>query len=109
MIPTMSATTFGELARKIGQNENAVKIGHNTTAERDGESIAVRYHGHRIATFSPRSVVLEDAGYMSATTKTRLNIFAPAGVHIFAKSHEWFVSIRGTVYPWNGVELFATA
>ena len=109
MIPTMSATTFGELARKIGTSDDAVKIGHNTTAERDGESIAVRYHGHVIATFSPVGVILTDAGYMTATTKTRLNIFAPPGVAIFAKSHEWFVSIRGTVYPWTGVELFATA
>lgn len=109
MIPKMTGTTFTELARQIGTRDTAVRIGENTTAERDGESIAVRYHGHRIATFSPVGVILTDAGYRTATTKTRLNLFAPAGVAIFQQAHEWFVSVRGTVYPWGGEELFATA
>ena len=106
MIPNMPAT-YASIARKIGTREDAVKIGHNTTAERDGRAIVVRYHGHEIARMTAETILLTDAGYRTATTKTRLNLLAPAGVSIFQRAHEWFVSTREGETAWNGVAIFS--
>jgi hypothetical protein len=107
MNPTMKATTFAGLASKIGTKTGTVKIGHNTTAERDGEAIAVRYHGHRIVTMMPGATILEDAGYRTTTTKARLNLFAPAGVSIFQKAHQWYITSHGGTFEWTGAAIVA--
>ena len=109
MIPKMKSTTFAGLASIIGNKSTAVKIGNNTTAERAVGSIVIRYHGHAIVDLSPMGVILMDAGYQTATTKARLNLFAPAGVSIFQKAHRWFVSTGETTAPWNGAAIFPTA
>lgn len=110
MIPTMQATTFHGIARLIGSRTDRVTIGHNTTAERDGAAIVVRYHGHAIVAMTPDMIALDDCGYMTATTKTRLNLFAPAGVSIWQKAHRWWISTgQGEPSEWNGCAIFATA
>lgn len=66
----------------------------------------VYLHNHLIATISDNSIKLFDAGYQTATTKSRLNaILSQCGLPgegIFQKNFEWFIRL------WNGSEHFTT-
>ena len=61
---------------------------------------------HLIATISDNSIKLYDAGYQTATTKSRLNAILSQhglpGEGIFQKNFEWFIRL------WNGSEHFTT-
>jgi hypothetical protein len=85
----------------------------------------VTLHGHRIASYFPKSGVLHlrDAGFRTATTKSRLNvllrefgqgdrlyIYQQCRGHKTKKHHEcdWFYVMGASTYVWNGEHNFTT-
>lgn len=66
----------------------------NMSVEVDGEFTKLKLHGNTIATIDRLGVLsISNAGWMSNTTKERLNGFS--GVHIKQKNWTWYL---------NGVE-----
>mgnify|MGYP003395764794 CR=1 FL=1 len=59
-----------ELAKGRGGSR---KYAHNTYLHTDGENIAMRYHETDVAIFAPDFVELQTGGWLTSTTKERLN------------------------------------
>lgn len=69
----------------------------NMSVEVDGEFTKLKLHGNTIATIDRIGVLsISNAGWMSNTTKERLNGFD--GVHIKQKNWTWY--LNGT--EWDG-------
>jgi len=86
-----SYTDCEELARTRKR-----KLGHNTyleVPEIDGDPFAIRFHATRIVTFySDGRVVLNSGGWLSSTTKERMNRYLPVGAGYISQDRgEWGV------------------
>lgn len=83
--------TFSQATDRLGTRDRR-KIGNNTYLERrDAETIAVRLHATDIVIFhSDGSATLHDGGYLTVTTKDRLNKYAPCP-RISSVRGRWFV------------------
>ena len=70
----------------------------------------VYLHGNLIARIGETWMELFDAGYQTATTKSRLNAllraFGMEGEYIFQKNFQWFLNYNGAPLPFfNGMRL----
>jgi hypothetical protein len=95
--------SYNGLLEKLGNRERR-KLCNNTWLEKYGTDICVRLHGTNVLTFrDDGTVVFNSGGYMTATTKDRLNSFGP--VRWFQKNRAWFAS-TGEVFKdgctWKG-------
>ena len=76
---------------------NMQKIGtHKTTVRTENNNTIVRYHNTDVVTFSDKVVYLNNNGYMTNTTKTRINQTANEyglGFKVYQKNYTWFVEI----------------
>lgn len=80
------------------------------------QRLQVKLHGHAIATYSPFAdrhgwrLELNDCGWRTATTKSRLNALLAAlapGYAIVQRDHEWqLVNPEGQARPWEGRATF---
>lgn len=87
---------------------------HATNVLRDGTGrIIVRYHSTDVVTVEPdKRIVLNTGGWMTATTKLRMNQAANSlslGYSVFQQARKWFVSWRGNVLPFNSDTITLTA
>ena len=74
----------------------------NTSVTTHGSVTEVRLHGNKIAEVTDQWVRITDAGWRTATTKSRLNAILGClfdGVTVFQESFEWFVSEQGVATP----------
>lgn len=70
------------------------KIGNNTYLRRRGTSIAVVLHASDVVTYRPDgSVVLDNGGWFTATSKDRLTNFSPWLV--YQEARVWHVRLPG--------------
>lgn len=79
-------------------NRREKKVAHNTWAIRypDG-AVGIKYHSTVIATFFPSNhevypcgVEFHAGGWMTPTTKTRLNAMLPGRVGLCQHNHRWY-------------------
>jgi hypothetical protein len=85
-----------EMCQKRGKPADSRKIGNNTYIERRGEDFAVRLHNTDILTIRPDdSFVVDTDGWLTVTTKDRLNTFAPRGVQFASDRGQWKVCFNG--------------
>lgn len=86
-----SLTTYSQAAERLGTRDRR-KIGNNTYLERrDAETIAVKLHATDVVTFHANgTATLDSGGYLTVTTKDRLNSYAPCP-RIFSHRGRWFV------------------
>lgn len=87
------------------------KLANNTYAERRGEGkIAVVLHATDVLTYHRHSpyragasgieaVVLNTGGWLTVTTKERINAFLPGGVRVSSNHGTWEVSVGGWATP----------
>jgi hypothetical protein len=86
--------TYEQLdARLTGRNQRSRKLANNTYAERrDAETIAIRLHATDVVTYHKDGrVVLNDGGWLTVTTKERMNSFGPDYVSIGSNKGRWYV------------------
>lgn len=72
------------------------KLGKGNTNVRaqDGKTI-VRFHDTDIVAWDANTITLDSGGWLTATTKTRMNQASnqfELGFRVFQQNHEWFVS-----------------
>ena len=81
-LETASTTIKVFQAKKI--KGNTYKI-NNTTND------VIRYHETNILTFESDHVTLNSGGWLTKSTKERINEHLPKGVHIMQKDFRWYV------------------
>lgn len=88
-----------------GRNKVTRPLANNTTARLlDDGGIAIRLHQTDIVTLTPRgTVVLNSGGWLSATTKERLNRYTNAGIS--QRAGVWYMRDGSLFY--DGMELAA--
>ncbi len=96
-------TTKKEMLEGL-QSETIVsskKIANNTLEINllDGTK-AIRLHHTNVVTITKNgTVILDSGGWMTPTTKDRINCFSPYGIS--QRKNIWYVSINGTEYIFN--------
>ena len=83
------------------QSANAFNTGRafrssNTTVTVTPESVQMRLYGHLIAEKTGSKLVVNSCGWMTVTTKERLN--GIPGVSVQQRNFQWFLNGQ----PWNG-------
>ena len=83
-------------ARLTGRCAQRRKIANNTWLERRGEDIAIRLHQTDIVTLHPNGhATLDTGGWLTVTTKSRMNDALPGGVRIASDRGRWYVHAPG--------------
>lgn len=73
-------------------NTTSRKVANNTYLEvREGGTIALRLHSTDIVTFTQDKVILNSGGWLTITTKDRLNKWIPSGVGVYSTKGVWFL------------------
>jgi len=85
-----------------------------TVVERDENGVLrVTYHGTPVVTVFPDGkIVLNHGGWMSVTTKVRMNQASSQlslGFSVFQKDFAWFVEFSGETLPFDGREITLNA
>lgn len=70
------------------------------------DRINVRLHGHLIATIEPDKVTINNCGYRTATTKSRLSVIVRefCGAGVSQQNFEWFLTTVNDVIHMNDNE-----
>ena len=84
---------------------------HRTSKVRVDNKLLVVYHSTPVVqindTSSGKCVILNNGGWDTATTKTRMNQASNEyglGFQVFQKDFDWFVKVGGKVYEYyNGI------
>lgn len=76
-----------------GRNPNYRKLCNNTVAIRRGEDIAVQLHATDVLTFHSdrESVTYDTGGWLTVTTKARMNEYGPNGWNVWADKGIWYL------------------
>ena len=77
-----------------------------TTIKRDDDgTLRVRYHSTDVVTlYNDGRLVLDHGGWMTSTTKVRMNQAANQlglGYQVYQKDFAWFIDIDGKEIPFN--------
>lgn len=65
-------------------------------------AIAVQYHDtHVVTLYRDGSHTLRHGGFMSATTRRRMNTYTPDGIHVYQRAHVWYVDTPQGTYPYG--------
>jgi len=75
---------IGLVSRKKIANNTYLLI--TTSGERK-----IRLHNTDILTFTDNKVKLTSGGYMTRTTKARLNAFLPCNIQVYQKNYTWYI------------------
>lgn len=82
------------------KGKDKVKVKGNTYLEKRGENIAVKLYDTDVVTLMPNGdVKLNSGGFMTATTKQRMNEFS--NVSVSQKKGEWTVTANGKDIPFK--------
>jgi len=82
---------------------------HATSVYNDGEYQCVKYHSTDVVKFNNKRVIINSGGWMTNTTKTRMNQASNQfglGFQVYQKDFSWFVTLpNGETIPFeNGME-----
>lgn len=69
---TQTPTTLIRALTVLG-DKDSVKIGHNTKLEKSGANVVATLHGHTIVEYTEDATFANWAGYVTNTTRDRLN------------------------------------
>ena len=71
---------------------------HKTSIFTENGMTKVIYHNTPVVTFNNEKVILRCGGWLTNTTKTRMNQASnqfDLGYSVYQKNHEWYVSYKG--------------
>jgi len=78
------------LTDKRGRTRDRAKVGNNTYAHRRGDDVAIQLHATDVATFHPDgTITLDSGGWLTVTTKARMNDALPAPLGINSVDGVW--------------------
>lgn len=96
----MSIHSFRDAAEYLGTKEDR-PVANNTRLQRRGsDRIAVVLHGSDVVTYTPDHVTLDSCGYLTHTTKERLNSFGARGTYVYQNRGQWYLRETGTECQW---------
>ena len=87
------------------------KIGRvNTTRGKDKDTgfYIVKYHATNVVQFNDDIIILDNGGYRTQTTKTRMNQTSNEfglGFQVFQRDYEWFIRWNGEELPFNETQV----
>lgn len=85
-----------------GAEHPITKIANNTVQYYRGPARVVMLHRTEILTFWPNGDIrLDSGGFMTPTTKARMNQFLPPGYRVYQEDWEWYLR-----YPDGGIRPF---
>jgi hypothetical protein len=79
-----------------------------TTYHVHGDSGSVYYHSTCVVKWDGNSIYLNTGGWMSATTKARLNQSSRQfglGYFVYQRAHRWYVCFQGREMCWDGAPI----
>lgn len=95
-----------EKGKPTGQVGTYIKCYNTHYADESQWTVAVRYHNTNVVTYDgENNVLLNHGGWMTPTTKARINQYAPHGIQVFQKNFEWYVRdtrFQPKTYPFGG-------
>jgi hypothetical protein len=102
-------TATGHVPGQLWTNQNerlgardSRKIDNHTYLQRRGDDIAVKLHDTDVVTFKKDgSVVLDSGGWLTPTTKDRINDNLGDYGYISQKNRQWTVHVAGKEYPYK--------
>jgi hypothetical protein len=104
-IPTSFEEAEGMLT---GRCANSRKVANHTYVQRRGADIAVKLHATDVATFRPDGTVeLSTGGWVTVTTKERMNAVLRPGFVISQDRARWYVSRWDDSTGWHRVAAYA--
>ena len=86
------------------------KVGkHATKIYVEGYYTVVKYHDTEVVKFNEEEIILDNGGYKTPTTKTRMNQASSEfnlDYHVWQSKGEWFVlDCEGKKIPFDGTKL----
>lgn len=102
--------TFGSLEKIMGGRDSK-RLSYALIAHKENdETLKIKQHGNTIATYhSDGSIVFDNCGWYSITTKTHLNNLVPFGA-LYQHDHDWFWAptwgADADAIEWLGVAKF---
>ena len=91
--------TFKSAQEFLGKRQQK-KLAHNTTIRIEDGLIKIKYHATDIVTITHDDVyTLNNGGWSTSTTKTRLNKFSPA--QIYQQDFCWYIKAGDKSLPFN--------
>jgi len=82
-----------------------VSMNNTTISATDTARLLVTLHATPVVTvYNDGRILLDHGGYMSSTTKNRINQTANQfrlGFRVYQEAHEWFVADAGDKYAWT--------
>lgn len=82
--------TYEDLLPDV-QRKSPRKLANNTWIRLENDAIVVKYHNSDIVTLQPDKVALNSCGWMTSTTKARLNWFIPQPYRVSQINKVWYV------------------
>ena len=70
-------------------------------SDKNGLRAAVRYHQTNVVEFTPDTITLNSGGWLTSTTKKRMNEVSDhygLGFHVSQENFKWWVDVRGLFY-----------
>jgi hypothetical protein len=95
--PTTLPKAYADAAAKLtGRCAKRRKVANNTWLERHGDDIAIRLHQTDIVTLHPDgTATLDTGGWLTVTTKSRMNDALPGGLRLSSDRGRWFLYVSG--------------
>ena len=82
------------------------KVGtHQTKVGTEGREIFVKYWNTKVVSFTEDTIYLNNGGFLTNTTKTRMNQASnqfDLGFRVYQKNFDWFVEHNGKTYEFIG-------
>ena len=82
------------------------KIGtHKTKVFTENGVTFVKYHDTKVVSFTEDTIYLNNGGFLTNTTKTRMNQASnqfDLGFRVYQKNFDWFVEHNGKTYEFIG-------
>ncbi len=87
-----------------GRNKTSRAVENNTRIEKRGDDYAVVLHGTDVVTYhKDGSATLNSGGWLTVTTKDRMNGYLGNRARVYSKRGVWFVFTRdGGTFDWDG-------
>ena len=82
---------------------------HATRIATEGGETFVKYHRTKVVLFTKDTIILDNGGYQTVTTKTRMNQTSnqfDLGFRVYQKNFDWFVEHNGKTHEFTENSIF---